>query len=258
MAATQYQIFVRYLNESIGKPLTNKTEVEWVGAEEFIDLKSFYETNKTEYLSIKNKMNNGYTLTDSAGNIIYDDSGNPIIKYLKISDMTQVQVNIYTQCTRYEDLIKRIADDDGTVVQELCTIRSYDSLQPSDPTGALKKAAKQLDLEMYQLIIDESNANNPKYDMIFMYDGIGHITFPGYDGNPTRVDKNPPPSDTKIAPEVYFERMKRIKLDPWFLYATYASLKSAMSKAEELVNILGKDAVKIGKVVPLDQYIEIV
>ena len=32
MAATQYQIFIRYLNESIGKPLTNKTSVEWIGA----------------------------------------------------------------------------------------------------------------------------------------------------------------------------------------------------------------------------------
>ena len=73
MAATQYQIFVRYLNESIGKPLTNKTKVEWVGAEEFIDLTNFYEENKTEYLQIKDKMNNGYTLTDSSGNIIYDD-----------------------------------------------------------------------------------------------------------------------------------------------------------------------------------------
>lgn len=257
MAATQYQIFIRYLNESIGKPLTNKTKVEWVGAEEFIDLTKFYEENKTEYLQIKDKMNNGYTLTDSSGNIIYDDNGNPIIKYLKISDMTQVQVNIYTQCTRYEDLTKRIADDDGTVVQELCTIRSYDDLY-QDTNGSKKKAAKQLDLEMYQLIIDESNANNPKYDMIFMYDGIGHITFPGYDGDPTKVNKNPPDNDTTIAPEIYFERMKRIKLDPWFLYATYASLKSVMSKAEELVNILGKDAVKIGKVVPLDQYIEIV
>ena len=27
MAITQYQIFVRYLNENIGKPLTNKTHL---------------------------------------------------------------------------------------------------------------------------------------------------------------------------------------------------------------------------------------
>ena len=33
MAATQYQLFVRYLNENIGKPLTNKTSVEWISAE---------------------------------------------------------------------------------------------------------------------------------------------------------------------------------------------------------------------------------
>jgi hypothetical protein len=31
-----------------------------------------------------------------------------------------------------------------------------------------------------------------------------------------------------------------------------------MIKAKELVNILGKENVKIGKVVPLEQYVEIV
>ena len=42
MAATQYQIFVRYLNESIGKPLTNKTQAEWISAEDLIEIKKFY------------------------------------------------------------------------------------------------------------------------------------------------------------------------------------------------------------------------
>ena len=72
------------------------------------------------------------------------------------------------------------------------------------------------------------------------------------------ADVHPPKDDKKEIPYLYYDNMKRIKLDPWFLYSTHASLNSAMTKAKELVNILGKDAVKIGKVIPLDQYIEIV
>lgn len=236
MASTQYQIFVRYLNESIGKPLTNRTSVEWISAEELVELKEFYKENSTKYTTIKDALMNGT---------------------MKEFTLTALELNIYQQCKRYLDIVQRLQDNDGTVVKELCEIRSYDSLY-QDTNGQKKKAAKQLDLEMYQIVIDESIVSNPKYDMIFMYDGIGHITFPGYNDVPTAVDKNPPQNDTKIAPEIYYDRMKRIKLDPWFLHSTYTSLRAVMLKAEELVNILGKDAVKIGKVVPLDQYIEIV
>lgn len=230
MAATQYQLFVRYFNETIGKPLTNKTTVEWVSAEELVELKTFYNTNSTKYTTIKNGLLNGT---------------------MKESELTAVELNIYQQCTRYLDVTKRINDNDGTIVQEWCDIRSYDSFAPSDPQGAKKKAAKALDKQKTQIVIDSSLATNPKYDMIFMYDGIARKVS-------EVIDYNPPTQDTKEAPEIYYERFKRIKLDPWFLHSTYASLRAVMLKAEELVSILGKDAVKIGKVVPLDQYIEIV
>ena len=55
-----------------------------------------------------------------------------------------------------------------------------------------------------------------------------------------------------------YERMERLKVSPWFYICTCNSLITAMNKARELVDIYGKDAVKIGKIVPLDQYIEIV
>lgn len=229
MAATQYQLFVRYLNETIGKPLTNKTTVEWISAEELVELKTFYNTNSAKYTTIKNGLLNGT---------------------MKESELTAVELNIYQQCTRYLDITKRINDNDGTVVQEWCDIRSYDSLN-MDINGTKKKAAKALDKQKSQIIVDSSLATNPKYDMIFMYDGIARKVS-------EIIDHNPPQQDTKEAPEIYYERMKRIKLDPWFLHSTYASLRAVMLKAEELVSFLGKDAVKIGKVVPLDQYIEIV
>ena len=41
MAATQYQIFCRYLNENVNRALTNQTVVEWISAEELNNLNKF-------------------------------------------------------------------------------------------------------------------------------------------------------------------------------------------------------------------------
>ena len=60
-----------------------------------------------------------------------------------------------------------------------------------------------------------------------------------------------------ITPYVYYEKFKRFEFSPWFVYANCGSLKQAMIKAEELVNIVGVDNLIIGKVVDLTQYIEI-
>jgi hypothetical protein len=89
--------------------------------------------------------------------------------------------------------------------------------------------------------------------MVFVYDGLAYG-----ESRTGRADYNPSNSDEKQIPYVYYDRMKRIQVDPWFLFSTHSSLNSAMIKAKELVNILGKENVKIGKVVPLEQYVEIV
>ena len=86
--------------------------------------------------------------------------------------------------------------------------------------------------------------------MVFMYDGIGSVT--------GEAMVNAPSNNPLSKPYLHYERMKRIRLDPWFLYSSHGSLRSAMSRANQLINIMGRDAVKIGKVVSLDQYIEIV
>ena len=132
---------------------------------------------------------------------------------------------------------------------ENCWIRPEDGLY-EDEDGWKRRAAGQLDNRLYELMTDETNAQNPKYDMIFVYDGITSAT-----GSQKR---NPPENDRSTPPIVYYERMRRIDMTPWFLYATCASLNVAMTKAGELVNLIGKDNVLIGKVVSLDQYIEIV
>jgi len=226
MATTQYEIFCRYLNENINRALTNRTESEWISAEEYEVLEASYKTNQEVYENLKADI---------------------IAGTIKINALSVVQLNIYTQCKRYEAVQKQI--EEGKAVIEYAYIRPADAFT-GDVSGTLKKTAALLDQEKYQIVIDQSQAGNPKYDMVFMYDGIASITGEGI--------LNAPTSNIAGKPYLHYERMKRIKLDPWFLYSSHGSLRSAMTRANQLINIMGKDAVKIGKVVALDQYIEIV
>lgn len=98
------------------------------------------------------------------------------------------------------------------------------------------------DTRIYEkFVVRNSDINNPKYDMVFVWDGLGYFTSPN-DGNY----------------ELYFDKMKRINFKPWFLHSVYLSLRAAMTNAQNLVNLFGKDHIMIGKEVALDQYIDIV
>ena len=55
-----------------------------------------------------------------------------------------------------------------------------------------------------------------------------------------------------------YDKMRRIKGDPWFLFSKHSSLKSAMENAKRLVDIYGIEAVRIGKEVDLTQYLTVV
>lgn len=96
--------------------------------------------------------------------------------------------------------------------------------------------------ELQKMIVDENKLDNPKYDMIFVYNGVD-IVSGAKEGD---------------LPYALHDKFLRIKPSPWVLYSRHASLQSAMTKAKQLVNAIGKDNVLIGKVVSLEQYIEIV
>ena len=244
--ATQYQIFCRYLNETVNRTLTNQTKSEWISASEFKTLKEYYNINKDAYDKLCDDLRHG-------------------IK--RKSQFTVEELNIYNSCLKYTTLLD--AQLKNRLAVEYAMIRPVDSLT-DDKNGSLKKLDSALNQQLNELIVDQSHPNNPKYDMVFMYDGIARTNeqplTPTNSLNPGPIvmnespvaDVHPPKDDKKEIPYLYYDNMKRIKLDPWFLYSTHASLNSAMVKAKELVNILGKDAVKIGKIIPLDQYIEIV
>ena len=244
--ATQYQIFCRYLNETVNRTLTNQTKSEWISAFEFKTLKEYYNINKDAYDKLCDDLRHG-------------------IK--RKSQFTVEELNIYDSCLKYTTLLD--AQSKNRLAVEYAMIRPVDSLT-DDKNGNLKKLDSALNQQLNELIVDQSRPNNPKYDMVFMYDGIARTNeqplTPTNSLNPGPIimnespvaDVHSPKDDKKEIPYLYYDNMKRIKLDPWFLYSTHASLNAAMAKAKELVNILGKDAVKIGKVIPLDQYIEIV
>ena len=244
--ATQYQIFCRYLNEAVNITLTHQTKSEWISASEFKTLKEYYNINKDAYDKLCDDLRHG-------------------IK--RKSQFTVEELNIYDSCLKYTTLLD--AQSKNRLAVEYAMIRPVDSLT-DDKDGSLKKLDSALNQQLNELIVNQSHPNNPKYDMVFMYDGIARTNeqplTPTNSINPGPIvmnespvaDVHPPKDDKKEIPYLYYDNMKRIKLDPWFLYSTHASLNSAMAKAKELVNILGKDAVKIGKVIPLDQYIEIV
>ena len=93
------------------------------------------------------------------------------------------------------------------------------------------------------LLIYGNNSTNPKFNMFFIYK--------------SRDFKYSSDGTTKY-PYVLMDRMDRVILSPWFIHSTHGSLNSAMIKAKALANVIGHENIKIGKVVPLDQYIEIV
>lgn len=113
----------------------------------------------------------------------------------------------------------------------------YDTKEHSDSTNNPDINAAKYE----ELIVQSSSIFNPKYDMIFIWDGLGYYT-----------------DDNEQTNQLYFDKMKRVNFRPWFFHSMYHSLKAALSKAETLINLFGKDHIMIGKEVDLTQYIDII
>ena len=106
-----------------------------------------------------------------------------------------------------------------------------------------KSSSSTEEREIQDLLIYGNNASNPKFNMFFMYKAR---------------DFKYSSTSTSSYPYVLMDRMERVPLSPWFVHSTHASLSSAITKTRALANLIGHENIKIGKIVPLDQYIEIV
>lgn len=102
--------------------------------------------------------------------------------------------------------------------------------------------AKQ-ERKMQDLLIYGNNSSNPKFNMFFMYKAR---------------DFKYSKEGTTAFPYMLIDQMERVPLSPWFVHSTHCSLNAALTKARAISKYVGHENIKIGKVVPLDQYIEIV
>lgn len=241
MAATKYNIYIRYMNNN--RVITGQSDSDWMSQYEYIELSKFYDKNKTAYDNLIKALTSGTK---------------------KKENFTIEELNIYTKCKRLLEF--KTNYNKGTGVLENVHIEPYDEMyvdpnikdMPNDPARSrkirqMKNAKLARDAANQQIITEETKPTNPKYDMIFMYEGLGKV-----EADRNVYNENPANVNAQITPYVYYDNMKRVEISPWFFYAQYASLKAAMTKAAELVNIMGTDGVMIGKDVDLKQYIEIV
>lgn len=278
MATTQYQIFCRYFNGELNRSVTNQTPCRWVGKQEWNNIMLFCSEAKNKNLYQK--------LCDQlAGKVT---ALNPKIPDPKDPTKTKMIVNLRWQkdftveeneCYTMFETLKEIQalEKKNLVVREVCLIEPKDWLG-NDSSGVLRRKKMMRDLAHWDTITQETSVSNPKYDMIFMYDGLAKqngpicgVDDPDIEGlQQYRQDYGEEPDGSEVyslnktgqnkeqQPYIYYDAMKRVNFDIWFEHSIHASLTSAMTKANELVNIVGKANVKIGKVVPLDKYIEIV
>jgi hypothetical protein len=119
---------------------------------------------------------------------------------------------------------------------------------PKDPwtpeeIETIKRQNNQKIHNLQTKIIEGNKATNPKFDMLFVYDGRDVIDSDVVSGQ---------------LPYVLTDKMKRVLISPWFVHSTHGSLESAMQKAKSLIKKIGIDNVSVGKVIPLEQYIEII
>ncbi len=254
MAVTQYQLFYRYYNGAIGRCVTNQTDVQWVSKAEMNALKLYW--NDSANIALYNKLCDQLT----------GKNGQPL---RRLKDFDAIEMECYQNFQRKDEIA--VLRKKGLFCEEICEIEPWDHLY-MDTYGTLRRKKMARDLAHWSTITEQSNMTNPKFDMIFMYDGIAQEKGPVCYGLTMTPDYgqfdpttgtycyclNPASQDKHQQPYIYYDKMKRINFDIWFEHSIHASLNSAMAKANELINIVGKTNVKIGKVVPLDKYIEIV
>lgn len=94
-------------------------------------------------------------------------------------------------------------------------------------------------------ISEENSSTNSKYDMVFLYNGtvpinsyLEHEIFTKDEGK-----------DAELS--IISESFIRCKGEAWFVASTHSSSKAAIKSAEPLVRNIGKENVKVVKVVPL-------
>lgn len=277
MATTQYQIFCRYFNGDINKCVTNQTPVEWVSKVDYNALLKYCNDTTKHTVTYTNPVTQQVTTKQQTNRELYADLVKAITGKTKPvrweKDFSIIEKECWDNFKRLEEI--QALDHKNLMSYEICEIEPADEMQ-GGTLSVLRRLKVTRDLAHYDTISSQTNVSNPKYDMIFMYNGIGQVKGPVFESNcspavetedygqfdgtstTNKFCRNAAANDSHQQPYVYYDNMRRVNFDIWFEHSIHASLISAMTKANELVNIVGKNNVKIGKVVPLDKFIQIV
>lgn len=98
-------------------------------------------------------------------------------------------------------------------------------------------------------MIEGNSPENVKTDMLFAYAGT-KIVYPDADSQDYYCN-------VYRTPFVIIDQYERVFFSPWFVNYTAGSLTAAIEKAKALVNTIGMSNVKVIKVVPFGQFIEV-
>lgn len=96
-------------------------------------------------------------------------------------------------------------------------------------------------------ILQQQSAENSKYDMLFMYNGVGEINSNSNLKLPTIA----------TLPTMMAEKFDRCNGEPWFVASVHTSLPSAIKAATPIAKSIGKNSVKVVKNVPLEISVDI-
>lgn len=210
MAATQYQIFCKYLNEDTNKIVNNSSEKEWVSAQDWYQAKIAYNVTDKEAPNAMTLATDSVNTSVKQGDTyraLYEalkekmETVDPVTqKRLRYSEMSVEEKKVYTLCKRYPDILDMIAND--KCVLEYAMIRPYDELTVVPPISTsqttktdfhhggltsaqsgktykptqlkeLEAGAKQLDSDLAKIIYEQINSStNEKYNMLFTFAGM--------------------------------------------------------------------------------------
>ena len=114
------------------------------------------------------------------------------------------------------------------------------------------------------LLVEGNSATNPKMDMVFVYGGTKKINHKEYKGNNVWVEKIGVPNGLNEAnvpggyPYLVKDTYIRVPMSPWCKGAVYGSLTAALERCKQIAEAIGIENVKLVKIVPVSQKIEIV
>lgn len=272
---TTYTVFMHYYNDAIGKSVSNTTKCQWysaltTGQEYFGDASEPVLNNGVpEMEDVTDQYGNPVkkTITETVFNAdgtpkmaaLVDDKNNPILD--QNGNIIQYVVTTTSEVTKQQIKKKKVYTSKGyTDSETYLDINDLDEEKAKNDLETLEiihisnketdTAETTDDYEKY--ILNSLKVTNPKYDMLFIYDGLGYFHFKH------EKDMETDDEDYQAQTQLYFDKMKRVTIRPWFFHSTYHSLKAALTKAEALIDLFGKDNILIGKEVDLTQYIEIV